>query len=208
MNTSYAVVWREGEEPIGSGRLEVHPREVVLDGAVEGRPVLRTIPLAGLQSIRIGRSCDDRLSERPSLVLEPRTGPVIRVAGVAQPGIVSELAKRLVGLRIGGDGPQRAVVVVSLKPGTLERARELVASGPPFDPDQVGLARHSVHLVDDAAVFFFEAADGRSLDRLLTEPGLWQAAGAWQEIVAGPPRLAEDAFVWEAAPPALHGLGL
>jgi len=56
-------------------------------------------------------------------------------------------------------------------------------------------------------VFLFEAACG-SLERLLTEPGVWEAAGAWREIVAGPPQLAEDAYSWEAPPPALHGLGL
>jgi hypothetical protein len=206
VNATYAVVWREGDDPVGSGRLEVRPRDVVLDGAVGGRPVLRMIPLAGLQSIRVGRTREDRLSDRPSLVLEPRVGPVIRVASVAQPGIVSELAKRLVGMRIGCDGPQRALVVLPLKPGTRERAAELVSTGPPFDPADAGLARHSVFLVDDAAVFLFEAADG-SLEQLLVERGLWQAADAWREIVAGPPQLADDAYSWEAPPPALHGLG-
>jgi hypothetical protein len=63
-----------------------------------------------------------------------------------------------------------------------------------------------VFLVDAAAVFLFEAPGG-SLERLLVEPGLWQAAGAWREIVAGPPQLADDAYSWEAPPPALHGLG-
>ncbi len=206
VNTTYAVVWREGDDPVGSGRLEVRPRDVVLDGAVDGEAVLRTIPLAGLQSIRVGRAREDRLSDRPSLVLEPRVGPVIRVASVAQPGIVSELAKRLVGLRIGSDAPQRALVVLPLKPGTRERACELVSSGPPFDPVEAGLARHSVYLVDDAALFLFEATGG-SLERLLVEPGLWQAAGAWREIAAGPPQLAEDAYSWEAPPRAVHGLG-
>src|SRR5262249_21227227 len=155
-----AVVWREGDDPVGSGRLEVRPRDVLLDGAVGGQPVLRTIPLAGLQSIRVGRTRDDRLSDRPSLVLQPRVGPVIRVASVAQPGIVSELAKRLVGLRIGCDGPRRALVVLPLKPGTRKRASELVSSGPPFDPTGAGLARHNVFLTDDAALFLFEAPGG------------------------------------------------
>ena len=56
VDTTYAVVWREGDDPVGSGRLEVRPRDVVLDGAVDGEAVLRTIPLAGLQSIRVGRA--------------------------------------------------------------------------------------------------------------------------------------------------------
>jgi hypothetical protein len=105
VNVTYAVVWREGEDSVGAGRLEVRPHDIVLDGVVDGGVVVRTIPLAGLQSIRIGRTREDRLSDRPSLVLEPRIGPTIRVAGVAQPGIVPELAKRLLGLRIGCDEP-------------------------------------------------------------------------------------------------------
>ena len=205
MSTTYAVVWREGDGPVGSGRLEVHARDVVLDGAVEGEAVVRRIPIAELKSIRVGRGGEDRLSGRPSLVLEPVEGPVIRVASVEQPGIVAELAKLLDGLRAGA--PRRALVVVPLEPGMRDRARELVSSGPPFDLEDVGLRRHSVHLIDDAVVFSFEAADGRSLDRLLEEPGLWQAADAWREIVSGPPQLAEDAFEWEAAPAVVHGLG-
>ena len=33
-------------------------------------------------------------------------------------------------------------------------------------------------------------------DRLLSDDRLWAAAAAWKDVVAGPPRLAEDAYSW------------
>ena len=84
-----------------------------------------------------------------------------------------------------------------LKEGARDRARELVDGGPPFDPELTGLARHHVFLLEHEALFLFETdAVTRSLEELLAEPGLWRAAGAWQELLAGPPQLAEDAFSW------------
>ena len=34
------------------------------------------------------------------------------------------------------------------------------------------------------------------IERLIADPSLWAAAAAWRELVAGPARLAEDAYVW------------
>ena len=45
--------------------------------------------------MRIGRSPADRISGRQTLVLERRGGEPIRIAGVVQPGIISELAEHL-----------------------------------------------------------------------------------------------------------------
>lgn len=198
MKTTYAVVWREGDEPLASGRLEVRSRSVVFDGARKGNPVEREIPIENLLTIRVGRSREDRLDGQPSLVLERRTGQAIRVSSVAQPGIVSELAQRLIGLQLGREGAtQRALVVVPLREGSHQRARELVDAGPPFDPEPTGLARHHVFLLEHEALFLFETDAGtQALEDLLTEPGLWRSADAWHEIVAGPPQIAEDAFSW------------
>jgi hypothetical protein len=198
MKTTYAVVWREGVEPLASGRLEVRPGEVFLSGAHEGHPVEREIPFENLLTIRVGRAAEDRLDGQPTLVLERRTGRTVRVASVAQPGIVAELAERIIALQLGREGAtQRALVVVPLKEGARDRARELVDGGPPFDPELTRLARHHVFLLEHEALFLFEAdADTGSLEKLLAEPGVWRAAGAWQDLVAGPPQLAEDAFSW------------
>ena len=90
----------------------------------------------------------------------------------------------------------RAVVVVPLRPGARERAERLLRGGPPFDPEEVGLERHHVFVTDEEAVFVFEADDLEAAERLIGGESFWTAAAAWQEIVAGPPRMAGDVYAW------------
>jgi len=209
MRATYAVVWREGHEPAASGRLEIRPRSVAFTGADHGRAVERVVPLDTLRAIRVGRSPGDRLDGRCSLVLEPRVGSTIRVASVAQPGIVSELAQRIAGLQLGGEEmPRRLLVAVPLKEGALERARALIASGPPFDPEDTALERHRVFLLDDEALFVFETGpSAKKLEDALARPDLWRGASAWQELVAGPPRITEDVYSWERQEQQSNGNG-
>jgi hypothetical protein len=91
----------------------------------------------------------------------------------------------------------RLVLVVPLRAGTAERARELLAEGPPFEPDTTELERHEVYLTDREAVFVFEAPGDTSPLRLEAgNPTLRTAAAAWRELMAGRPRKAETAFSW------------
>ena len=90
----------------------------------------------------------------------------------------------------------RAVVVLPLRQGASEQAAQLLRGGPPFDPEDVGLERHHVFLTDDEAVFVFEADDLEAAQRLIGDQGFWKSAAAWKELVAGPPRLAEDSYTW------------
>jgi hypothetical protein len=92
--------------------------------------------------------------------------------------------------------PSRAVLILPLVEGAQERVAELLREGPPFDPDEVGLGRHQVFLTRNEAVFLFEAEVPGAADRLLSSSRLWGAAAAWKDLVAGPPRLADDAFSW------------
>ena len=92
--------------------------------------------------------------------------------------------------------PVRAVLVLPLAEGAQGRVAELLRGGPPFDPDEVGLGRHQVFLTECEAVFLFEADAPDAADRLLTSSRLWAAAAAWKDLVAGPPRLADNAFSW------------
>src|SRR6185312_4246539 len=124
---------------------------VVLDGAVESQPVSRAIPFKGLTAIRVGHAPGDRLADQPSLVLEQRDGPTVRVTSVAQPGIVSELAREMIQLQVGEPRARRLLVMVPLEPGSRERAKELVDAGPPFDAERIGVTRHEVFLSDEAA---------------------------------------------------------
>jgi hypothetical protein len=92
--------------------------------------------------------------------------------------------------------PSRAVLVLPLVEGAQERVAELLRGGPPFDPDEVGLGRHQVFLTESEAVFLFEAESPDAAERLLSSARLWAAAAVWKELVAGPPRLADNAFSW------------
>lgn len=88
------------------------------------------------------------------------------------------------------------VVVVPLKESAREHVRALVAKGPPFDLPNNGFDAHHVFLTEREAIFVFEAADRSALERLVSDVSVWGAAEAWQEQLAGEPRLAEDAFSW------------
>ena len=116
---------------------------------------------------------------------------------------MQELVERLSDLRLCA--ARRAVVVVPLQDGALERVRELVSHGPPFDPGETGLTRHELLLTPSEAIFVFEAESEEGLALFLSRLDL-SAAAAWGELVAGPPRLAECAFSWERS--ELPGVGL
>jgi hypothetical protein len=92
--------------------------------------------------------------------------------------------------------PSRAVLVVPLAEGAAERVAKLLRKGPPFDPAEIGLGRHQVFLTECEAIFLFESDSAEAADRLLSSSRIWAAAAAWKELVAGPPRLADDAYSW------------
>lgn len=104
VKASYAVTWCTGNRRQATGRLELGPNAIELEGAANGQAVREEIPYRELASVAIGRDGKDRLDGRQTLVLE-RTGrrPVL-VAGVAQAWVVSELAERLASLHAQRSG--------------------------------------------------------------------------------------------------------
>jgi hypothetical protein len=192
MQETYAVSWRHGTDEPSSGRLEL-----ARDGLTfTNGSTMETIGYGDLRGVHVGRSSADRISGRPTLVLERRTGEPVRIAGVGQAGIISELAEHLSSLLGEERVMSRAVVVVPLREGASEQAAKLLRGGPPFDPQEVGLERHHVFLTESEAVFVFEADSRDAAERLIGEGRFWSAASAWKELVAGPPRVAEDAYSW------------
>jgi hypothetical protein len=197
MRTSYGVVWREGAKPLARGKLELLARAVRLEGMTGSEPTTREIAYDFLSEVRIGRSPDERIDGRPSLVLAPRSGEPLAIASVAQSGIVAEIAERLAALQLGTEGRRRLAVVLPLRPEAQDEVRALLAAGPPFDPEVLKLDRHFVFLTQSEAIFVFESELGAgALEPLLQEPELWQSAAAWHDHLAGPPRIAEDVFSW------------
>ena len=199
MNRSYGVVWRQGTRPPVTGKLELLPRAMHL----EGLKAEQVIPYECMAAIRVGRSVSDRINGGPSVVVERRLGDPITIATVAQPSVVGEIAERLAALQFGVQTNPRVVVVVPLRPGEHASVSRLLEQGPPFDPAAiVGLDRHEVFVTSDEVVFVFESEFGSdALAPLLADPKLWEAAAAWGEHVAGPPRIAENAFSWSRSEP-------
>lgn len=81
-----------------------------------------------------------------------------------------------------------------------ERAADLVATGPPFDPQDLGLERHSVYVGDDLVIFVFEGEDveGR-VSALVNDPVRSASFAAWTPLLAGTPALAHETYHWEAS---------
>jgi hypothetical protein len=120
---------------------------------------------------------------------------------VAEPSVVGEIAERLAALQLGATAPRRLAIVVPLLPGSHEAVRRLLAQGRPFDPEEMPeLDRHEVFLTPEEAIFVVESDRGAdAIAPLLSKPDLWKAADAWQEHIAGPPRLAEVVYSWARA---------
>ena len=205
MQASYAVTWQEGAGPVRHGKLELLPRTLVLEGSnSSGPPQKRAIAYGDVTSAQLTRVSAERLGGRPTLVVARRDATSLRIAGIAQPGIISELAESLTALRHPEErrSMSRVVIAVPLQQGARDSARALLANGPPFDPATAGLERHHVFLIDDEVMFVFEAEEPDAVERLASDPTLWDAMAGWSDLVAGPPRIAEDVYSWIRAHPS------
>lgn len=203
MQRSYAVTWQEPEAERYSGKLELRATGLSLEGSHTGAgAVAVVVPYEELTALRLATN-GERLDRRPTLVLDRRGKAPLRLASVAAPGIISEVAEELAEMKIASESVgERVAVVVPIRKSKLDKVRNLLEEGPPFEPERVGLGRHQVFLTDHEAIFLFEAASGFSLSRLLTDRGVWSSAAAWRDCVAGAPRVAKPFYSWAAAPSA------
>jgi hypothetical protein len=93
---------------------------------------------------------------------------------------------------------ERIAVTARLKQGSEARARELLASGPPFDAREIGLRRHDVYLGPDLVVFVFEGGGvEETLSELVNDPISSGSFSAWASLLAEQPRLALDSYHWD-----------
>jgi hypothetical protein len=178
----YAVVWRTGDGPTSSGRLELAEDELVLHGA--GGPEALRIPFAELSSVEIGRGAGERINGDKSVVLERPSCERVLVAALGGVGLLGELSDLLARLRAEHAARACVAVVVPIRRGTAEEARRLVEEGPPFDVEHLGIERHHVFVSEREAVFYFEGDS---------------AAAAVDAISRSPARLAEERFGWTRA---------
>ena len=192
MRTTYAVTWDDSDGSSYAGSLELGARAL----RFEADDVVRDLPYGDISEVRIGEAGVD---DGPALVLERRTGGPIQIAGVAQPAIVSELAERLATLILGEREMSRVVVVLPIKEAARKEVHKLLVKGPPFELDASDLDEHHVFLTDREVVFFFEASDVSVLQRLAAKLPLLDAAKVWEQLAAGPARIAEDVYSWTRA---------
>ncbi len=93
----YAVVWRTGDGPTSSGKLELGADDLVLHGSSEDE--LR-IPFDDLSSAEIGRAADERVNGDKSLVLERHSCERVLVAALGGVGLLGELTVRGFKMRV------------------------------------------------------------------------------------------------------------
>ena len=97
---------------------------------------------------------------------------------------------------------ERVAIVARLKPGAEERARKLLAAGPPFDLSASRIERLSVFLSAGEVIFIFEGHEVEWIvDDLIDGPTqyeLHRALDDWRSIVDGPPRIAREQFAWDS----------
>ncbi len=115
---------------------------------------------------------------------------------------IAEVSEKLAALHANeahrSDKAHRSVaIVVPLTEGRCDVVREFIEEGPPFEPAKIGLAGHKVFLTDREAVFVFETDEGvHALERLLSEPELWDVVSSWEHCLAEEPRLAATVYEW------------
>jgi hypothetical protein len=97
------------------------------------------------------------------------------------------------------DVTDRLAVVARLRPGSQERAIEILAEGAPYELGEAGFRRHSVFLAEEDVVFLFEGSGIEELVRdLVNDPTRSAAFSVWGPLLEGTPALAREEFYWEA----------
>lgn len=91
---------------------------------------------------------------------------------------------------------QRIAVIAKLRPGASEQAARLIELGPPFDPREHAVERHSVFLAAEAVVFVFEGGQANTLLAALGGADEQSALGAWEPLLDGTPLIAREAYDW------------
>ena len=195
---SYPVVFALGGEDPAAGSLTVDEGGITLEGRRHGEPVKLGITRVELDRVRIGRSPQEALDGYPTVVLERRAGPRVRVSPFGA-GLLHELADLLASLvERPGETADHVAVIVPLREGSQQRVRELIERGPPFDAAMLGLRHHRILLAPTEAVLVFEGPHlRRSLEHALAEPSLWRAGLDWRTCMAGRPHVSEQETVTE-----------
>jgi hypothetical protein len=110
----------------------------------------------------------------------------------------SDEVERGQGRPLSGDVSERVAVIAKLRPGSRERASQILAKGAPYQLGEAGFRRHSVFLAEEAAVFVFEGSGVEGLvSQLVNDPTRSAMFSVWGPLLEGTPELAHESFYWE-----------
>jgi hypothetical protein len=102
----------------------------------------------------------------------------------------------------------RLMIVARLRDDAHDEAEVLLREGPPFDPAELGLERHSAYLTAGEVVFVFEGPEVEWIvNEIVDDPAIAFYFGPWEKLIEGTPRLAHERFYWSRAEEKL-GVGL
>jgi hypothetical protein len=87
---SYAILWRDTDDPIRVGKLVVEPDRLVLEGGDGRIAVRRELAYDSIRAVRVDRGRHDRLDGRPVAVVETDTS-LVRIASLAGRGELNEI---------------------------------------------------------------------------------------------------------------------
>jgi hypothetical protein len=92
---------------------------------------------------------------------------------------------------------KRMMIVARLREGTTDEVEALLEQGPPFDPEELGLHRHSAYLTSGEIVFVFEAPGVEWIvNDIIDDPVVAAALAPWREVTDGMPHIAHERFHW------------
>lgn len=92
----------------------------------------------------------------------------------------------------------RFVVTARLKRGSVERVREILRQGPPFDPASTSFERHHVYLGRDELLFIFEGPHAdEEVGGVLNDFNVLSRASRLARYFKGSPQIAEEVFGWD-----------
>jgi hypothetical protein len=98
-----------------------------------------------------------------------------------------------------GDVDERIAVVARLRPGSRDRAAQILAEGAPYGLALAGFRWHSVFLAEEAVIFVFAGPGIEGLVRALVNDRTRSAAfGEWAPLLDGTPALAQEEFFWKS----------
>jgi hypothetical protein len=203
-SSSYVVTWQERGAAPSVGRLRFESDALSFEGRDDReRRIWRTIRYDELRALRL--VVEDNVATGRVLLVETTAGQALIRSADLHAEVVRELAGRIADLDL--TKASRAVLVVPLRAGAEERAHEIAAEGPPFDPSELPLVSHELLLTSGEAIFVFESPSHVALESILDALDVWAAAAKWSDLVAGPPRIASVAYAWHREP-SLEGVGL